>query len=281
MPECKNHPKRKDAKLCMGCGQYFCPDCGEQVHGVFYCRGCEDTAMEFAVTRDAAPEESDEMSEEQAKWEAGFSSALMVILNRKSLNKLIEPLPLESIRGGFIARCVAFIIDWVVAIPKFAFVLKHYKLGTETDFQYLLMIETVLAFFYFLLFNYGVGMTLGKLFAGLRVVDSMGRMISAGQAFGRAIISFLSLSLVPAVVHAICFFVSPERKGLHDWLLFTLVVKDEPWKKMAKEAVAFGGRLPKKPSPKTAPKEPSESQSWETQSESQEDKIDDTTASYY
>lgn len=236
--------------------------------------------MEFAVTRDAAPEKDGEMSEEQAKWESGFSSALMVVLNRKSLDKLVEPLPMEEIRGGFIARCVAFVIDWAVAIPKFAFLLQHYKLGTETDFQYLLMIETVLAFFYFFILNYGAGMTIGKLFTGLRVVDSMGRMISAGQAFGRAIISFLSLSLVPALLHAICFFVSPERKGLHDLLLFTQVVKDEPWKKMAKEAVAFGGKIPKKHTPQPD-SSPQQNVGWDAPSDSQQDMTDDQTTSYY
>jgi len=235
----------------MGCGRYFCDNCGEEVHGVFYCRECEDTAMEFAVTRQSSPvEDEEEISVEQAKWEAGFSTSAMVLLNRASLAKLKAPLPLKDIYAGLFSRVLAYVLDWMIIIPKFAFMMYRLGLGTEHDIKYMLITELVLVFFYFLLLNYSAGMTIGKLFTGLRVVDSMGCLPSAGQAFGRAILSFFFMVPVLAPLHALCWLLTSGKQGLHDFLLFTYVVQDEPWKKMAKEAIAMGGKLPKK---KTAP----------------------------
>jgi len=238
MPVCQNHPGKKKVFLCMGCGNYFCKECGREVHGVFYCKGCETTASEFA---EAKEKETDEIDPEQARWEAGFSSASMVVINRKSLKKIVAPLPLEDIFAGAVRRIMSYVIDWIITVPKVSIFLR-YRLGniSEEDFLNILIAEIAFAFLYFLFFNFSTGMTFGKLFANTRLVESSGKQVSFLQAFGRAIVSLVTMPM--PLLHGLVFLLSSSKQGFHDLILGTYVVLDEPWKKMAKEAISSGGK---------------------------------------
>ena len=242
MPACKNHPEKKEASLCMGCGSYFCEACGQEIHGVFYCKACETAAEEFVRAKEMESQyQPVGMSDEDVKWEQSFSSSRMVVIDRKNLEKIEKPLDLEPIVAGLSKRALAYMIDWMLAIPKLSFFFYYYvKVGTVRDFKFILTAEVLAAFFYFMFFNYTTGMTMGKLFADIRLVDAVGRQVSLGQAFGRALFAFMTLPFpfIAVILHGVVATMSATNRGMHDLLLATYVVKDDPWKEMAKTEIA-------------------------------------------
>jgi uncharacterized RDD family membrane protein YckC len=84
------------------------------------------------------------------------------------------------------------------------------------------------AFLAFLALNYAAyftgttGQTLGKMLAGLRVVDVADGRTGYARAMARAAAGALGTALLVGVVP---MFLDPARRGLHDRLLGTRVIK--------------------------------------------------------
>ena len=76
---------------------------------------------------------------------------------------------------------------------------------------------------YLALFTGAGGQTLGKMAAGVRVVSETVSRVSPGQAAGRTLL--LAASLLPAGLGLVSVLVDRGRRGLHDRLSGTRVVR--------------------------------------------------------
>ena len=95
--------------------------------------------------------------------------------------------------------------------------------GLRPSWPYLLGYLVFLGLTYAACFTGVTGQTLGKMLKGLRVVNATGRPPGCPRAFFRAALG--SLGVVLAFGGIVPMFFDPARRGLHDRLLKTRVVK--------------------------------------------------------
>jgi uncharacterized RDD family membrane protein YckC len=95
--------------------------------------------------------------------------------------------------------------------------------GLRPSWPYLLGYLAFLGLTYAACFTGVTGQTLGKMLKGLRVVNATGRPPGCPRAFFRAALG--SLGVVLAFGGIVPMFFDPARRGLHDRLLKTRVVK--------------------------------------------------------
>jgi uncharacterized RDD family membrane protein YckC len=140
-----------------------------------------------------------------------------------------EPRPVERpARAG--ERAQAALVDLVLMLGVWAVVVYFASraarvgpAGLRPTWPYLLGYLAFLGLAYAACFTGVTGQTLGKRFKGLRVVDATGRPPGCPRAFFRAALG--SLGVVLAFGGIVPVFFDPARRGLHDRLLKTRVVK--------------------------------------------------------
>jgi uncharacterized RDD family membrane protein YckC len=148
--------------------------------------------------------------------------------------------PVKEVRwGGFFRRFFAFLLD-VVAIVLLASVmgllcLIGYKVGlsghgraitwrSAVPLLFLLTWGSIfLATLYFVVFHGGEGKTIGKWLLGLRVVGPEQSPVSYSRAFLRWLVMVL---LAPLGLGFLWILWSPEKRGWHDYLARTWVIRD-------------------------------------------------------
>ena len=135
--------------------------------------------------------------------------------------------------AGFWIRVLANIIDSVVLfVPLFVinFALQMMSLFTESEgviagvLVVLIFTNIILvALYYTLTTSSRMQGTVGKKLLNLRVIDAEGQRISAGRAFGRFLSYMLSGFLY---IGYIMVGVTAEKRGLHDYIAGTWVIKN-------------------------------------------------------
>ncbi|MSO36624.1 MAG: RDD family protein [Acidimicrobiia bacterium] len=139
---------------------------------------------------------------------------------------------LQRSRAGFVSRVLADTIDWVVVVAifsslHFAVELARWIITSGTfsiqppKFAVLLGLEWLILVIYLTIGWGGNGRTIGKSFAGLRVVRSDGSDLGARRGFFRALVC---ATFWPWVL--LWSLVSRSNSGLHDILLRTAVIYD-------------------------------------------------------
>ena len=148
--------------------------------------------------------------------------------------------PVKEVRwGGFFRRFFAFLLD-VVAIVLLVSVMGllstiGYKVGLSghgrsitwhnaVPLVFLLTWGSIfLATLYFVVFHGGEGKTIGKWLLGLRVVGPEQSAVTYSRAFLRV---FVMMIFAPLGLGFLWILWSPEKRGWHDYLARTWVIRD-------------------------------------------------------
>ena len=146
---------------------------------------------------------------------------------------------IREIWGGFFRRCGAFSIDLLVlflfSVLLFYLLLIGYRVGLAAN-QEVLSLDQMEVFFrlfglaclfflasYFVLLHRMGGQTVGKWIMGLRVVGTQGSPITSWQSVMRLVGYLLSGFFGLGFLWILW---SREKRGWHDWLADTWVVRD-------------------------------------------------------
>ncbi|QQB06386.1 RDD family protein [Macrococcoides caseolyticum] len=170
----------------------------------------------------------------EEKYEQHIESDLAVPVNSHNVNdKLIQQL-IHATEAGFGIRFVAFIIDLIVIGSIKNIVLNPFDASYGLSDIYIMtplfsvynVLSALIYFGYFILLTYFFNATLGKIILKLKVVHEDGRKLSIGtvitrEFFGRYISNFFAYLLYLVILF------NPNKRGIHDLLSDTLVVKEE------------------------------------------------------
>lgn len=137
-------------------------------------------------------------------------------------------------RAPFALRCGAILIDYIILVAIVAFSTLVSRLlgggaryaGSSSETVGILLAVAVAAL------DLGVlpgltGLTVGKWATGLRILRDDGREIGVGRAFLRHFIGY-PLSFVTLGLGFLAAAFTPRRRGLHDLIANTIVVRDGP-----------------------------------------------------
>jgi uncharacterized RDD family membrane protein YckC/DNA-directed RNA polymerase subunit RPC12/RpoP len=205
-----------------------CPHCGAKQLSRRVIFGAK--REEFTLTPDEEPTELGDQWEDK-NW-------------RVSSERRMEPVqpaaPTQEVRwGGFFRRAFAFLLDCVMIILLSAimFVLSYvgYKVGLSAYGRSVNLQNSPPLFFfitwgwiglataYFVVFHGMEGKTIGKWLLGLRVVGEDRGTIRHGRAFLRWVGTLL---FAPLVLGFLWVLWSREKRGWHDFLARTWVIRD-------------------------------------------------------
>ena len=190
--------------------------------------------QEFVLT----PDEPYELGDDRERDEAELSSARVTETRQASVEPATDAV--KAVRwGGFFRRLFAFLLDAlaIILLAAVMFLLSAigYKVGlsaydravTWHNAAPLLFILTwasvFLASLYFVVFHGGEGKTIGKWLLGLRVVGPERAAIGYGRAFFRWVVMLI---LAPLVIGFLWVLWSSEKRGWHDYLARTWVIRD-------------------------------------------------------
>lgn len=239
----------------MGCGQWFCPSCLREVKGVNYCKRCAGTVGEDYRTL-AEELEGDRNSpgiirsvavEGEDRWEKGFRSAGMIRVTKRRLRALKRPVDLTGTVAGVPRRVSARLVDDIVAggavILAYSLIASFLLLGAAAGNEAMLLgvsalgglaASVLIRFFCLVAF----GGTIGRLMAGIRLVDLRGKLPSPVACFGRALFdTVFDVVMLPHVVSL--FLIRPSRKrgSLGDVLVGTQSVRQAEWRAKVQDAI--------------------------------------------
>ncbi|MBU0278600.1 MULTISPECIES: RDD family protein [unclassified Gemella] len=136
----------------------------------------------------------------------------------------------KNFYGGFFLRFVAYLVDLLIVIHltrllntlTFGFLDFDYSIPV---FNYTILFA-ITYFLYFLSMTYFLSQTLGKMLLKLKVEKYNGEKLSLVDTFYREIIGrFLSQVLFLLPYLAVAF--TNRKKGLHDYIADTVVIKED------------------------------------------------------
>ncbi len=193
---CVNHPAVNVRLVrCRRCGQSFCRNCVVALRAQYYCARCKQ----------------DQVRDIQSGTEAGV-------------------LELATIGRRFGAQWVDGLLFLVVFIPVYVVLLLGAQAGSAppnlgVGLTALLAIGgAALVFVYEGLMLSSRGQTLGKMAVGIKVVTPEGQDISAGQAWGRALVRQVFFSYF-AFINYLPALVTKQKTAVHDLAAKTRVVR--------------------------------------------------------
>lgn len=144
--------------------------------------------------------------------------------------------------AGFWVRVLAYLIDYIILTVAQYAIMAVFGVGlfglqeldpdgmqvfTNTGLTAIIVLTTIGGILYFVLLESSSKQaTPGKMALGLVVTDSDGNRIGVWRALGRYFAKFLS-----AIIFLVGFIMvafTPRKRGLHDILASTLVVKGKP-----------------------------------------------------
>lgn len=142
--------------------------------------------------------------------------------------------------GGFWLRSIAFVIDLFLILLTIAlfmvvgFIALEVGMGTVRNFTFFQKLKVLIpvlcpwgAIFgvaYFTFCQGAWGQTLGKMIFGLRVIRKDGEPLGFGRALARTF--FYLLSGIPFFLGFLWIALSPEKRGWHDRMAGTIVIRD-------------------------------------------------------
>lgn len=142
---------------------------------------------------------------------------------------IATPAPTKSIvYGGFWIRTLAFVIDALIVVILSEIIVQFLKYFAENSdlSSFAAILPLLISFIYMTILWSSVQATVGQRVCGLRVVNAMtGTKISFLRATGRWFALLLAMSVLFIGVIMIAF--TERKRGLHDMLAGTCVVKSE------------------------------------------------------
>ena len=247
MSKCPNHKIRNAEFVCMGCGKLFCRECVEQVHGVYFCKGCNDKAQEFVAQASydevSGPGSNSKYevfdSTEDKKWERSFDSSSIMELSHKEIREYPKPIPIEKHIAGFFIRLSGYMLDLLFFVPFYWILYKFSEWFTLTiEDELWPLIASGLTFaaiiFYRIIFEGWGGRTPGMMLTDLKIIDINGKDISAARGITRALVTIIiDIPVLGWFLALLSFFFTPLRQCLNDIISGTYVVRYNRWYKEA------------------------------------------------
>ena len=142
---------------------------------------------------------------------------------------IATPAPTKSIvYGGFWIRTLAFVIDALIVVILSEIIVQFLKYFAENSdlSSFAAILPLLISFIYMTILWSSVQATVGQRVCGLRVVNAMtGTKILFLRATGRWFALLLAMSVLFIGVIMIAF--TERKRGLHDMLAGTCVVKSE------------------------------------------------------
>ena len=139
---------------------------------------------------------------------------------------------LVRLRAPFSLRCGAFLIDYIILVAILALSTLISRLlgggarsaGTSSETLALFLVVIIATF------NLGVlpgltGLTVGKWATGLRIQRTNGMELGMARAFLRHFVGY-PVSLLPLGLGFLAGAFTPNRRGLHDWIAGSIVVRE-------------------------------------------------------
>jgi len=229
-----------------------CPNCHSPIQPSFvHCKHC-GTALPGRVAGESPPEEHQEhQSLEPARGKEEFELGALPENENWQFSReegwvptprVVPEVParaVEEIRwGGFFRRCGAFIIDLIVIVALVGIMslmaYVGYKVGLAAHDRLptfentlpliagLVFAAALLATAYFVMLHSTSGKTIGKSLFKLRVVGADQERIGYGRAFLRWVATVVT---APLVIGFLWIFWSSEKRGWHDFLAGTWVMR--------------------------------------------------------
>jgi len=195
---CQNHiDVTEGVRRCARCGGTFCGDCLVTIGGQPYCAVCKnEKVMDVQSGTDA-------------------STLQLATIGRRAGAIIID---------NMVVGIPAWILFFVFAVA----LTPMMKGGGEAAFGFLFVGVILLVFVGFVSYEALMltrnGQTLGKMALHIRVVRPDGSAISAGQAWGRALMRVVLIHVL-ALLNYIPAFVTKDKTCLHDMVAKTRVVQ--------------------------------------------------------
>ncbi|UHA74213.1 RDD family protein [Paenibacillus sp. 481] len=118
--------------------------------------------------------------------------------------------------AGFWVRTIAFILDLTFIMSVF-YLLFDFLLGDSNHEFYITISKLCLFCFYFFIFTYFFGQTLGKMVVGIKVVSKQNEKIAWEEVLLREVIGkFISIAL--AFSGFLLVAIDPQKQSIHDKL---------------------------------------------------------------
>ncbi len=195
---CKNHVDELEGVLpCTRCGESYCGDCLVTIHGRPFCASCK--------------------SEQVLDIQSGVGSELrLATIGRRLAARFLD--------GGI------FWGTWFVGVMLTAAFLDAARRSGPESFLATFLITGALVFLGLIAYDAIMisvrGQTLGKMALRIKVVRPDGSPVSAGQAWGRALMRGVMIHIL-GLVNYIPAFVTKQKTCIHDLVANTRVVNLE------------------------------------------------------
>jgi len=143
------------------------------------------------------------------------------------------PQPESEKYAGVWDRFAAYFIDFIIGIVIFVIVIILCSLyAKEQGIVLGILLALILYWLYFAYFESSPHQaTFGKQILKIKVTDGKGHQIyflrSLGRSFFKILFTITPFSLI-TLVNALIIYYSEEKKGIHDYIADTRVIKEEP-----------------------------------------------------
>jgi uncharacterized RDD family membrane protein YckC len=111
--------------------------------------------------------------------------------------------------------------------------------GDDETAYSILLVHAVLAFFYYRLpFTAFGGSSLGRIIAGIKLVDKKGALLNSGKAFVYCLLQAIAdITLVLSMLNGLVFLFSKQKRSVIDHILDTQVVESGAWTSIAQQRI--------------------------------------------
>ncbi len=146
---------------------------------------------------------------------------------RTEADKIVDFSP-GRLKAPFFLRCAAFCIDYMILIALPIAWLIATRLfgdpGTQSISMFIWVIGAIMLVVNFVLFPLLRGQTIGKMIAGITIVNFDGTDLRLGGIIKRNIIGYL-ITVITLGLGFLIAGINPSGRALHDLLAGTIVVR--------------------------------------------------------
>ena len=136
----------------------------------------------------------------------------------------------QNFYAGFWLRLIAYVVDLVVVLCITSIVNTLSQNYLNNGYELPLIKESIsyaiVYFLYFVLMTYFFAQTLGKMIMKIRVEDNKGQGIKLADVLFREVVGRL-LNMATFNILYIMIIFMPKKKGVHDLIADTVVVKED------------------------------------------------------
>jgi uncharacterized RDD family membrane protein YckC len=194
---CTNHPAVSQGIVrCVRCRRPFCANCVVRLRGLVYCAECKTEQVRDIQSGTVAGEL--DLASQGRRFSALWLDSVLFALPIGIAGAVAMPFLIRAAPGN-------------TALPQYGFLFVMLGLIVVWIVYEGLMLQAR-------------GQTLGKMALGIKVVTPDGNDISAGQAWGRAVMRQVFFSYASLINYLPAFF-TKQRTCVHDLVAKTRVVR--------------------------------------------------------